>query len=119
MRLVDETCNARWGNARHIAALEGQGYAHEGKGELDQALAAYERLERENKSDFLAGMGLYHKGRILTLISNRTTVEESVASADLVIGAVLVPGALAPHLVSKSMVASMKPGSVVVDISID
>jgi TolA-binding protein len=49
------------------AALEGQGYAHEGKGELDQALAAYEGLERENKSDFLAGMGLYHRGRILTL----------------------------------------------------
>src|SRR5207244_1508310 len=60
-----------------------------------------------------------HKGRILTLMSNRTTVEESVASADLVIGAVLVPGALAPHLVSESMVASMRPGSVVVDISID
>ncbi len=60
-----------------------------------------------------------HKGRILTLISNRTTVEESVASADLVIGAVLVPGALAPHLVSESMVGSMRPGSVVVDISID
>ena len=60
-----------------------------------------------------------HKGRILTLISNRTTVEESVASADLVIGAVLVPGALAPYLVSESMVGSMRPGSVVVDISID
>jgi alanine dehydrogenase len=60
-----------------------------------------------------------HKGRILTLMSNRTTVEESVASADLVIGAVLVPGALAPHLVSESMIASMQPGSVVVDISID
>lgn len=60
-----------------------------------------------------------HKGRILTLMSNRTTVEESVASADLVIGAVLVPGALAPHLVTEAMVAGMKPGSVVVDISID
>jgi alanine dehydrogenase len=60
-----------------------------------------------------------HKGRILTLTSNRTTVEESVTAADLVIGAVLVPGALAPHLVPESMVAAMKPGSVVVDISID
>src|SRR5260370_10417475 len=60
-----------------------------------------------------------HKGRILTLMSNRTTVEESVASADLVIGAVLVPGALAPHLVSESLIASMQPGSGVVDISID
>ena len=60
-----------------------------------------------------------HKGRILTLMSNRTTVEESIASADLVIGAVLVPGALAPHLVTDAMIATMKPGSVVIDISID
>ncbi|HYR63726.1 MAG TPA: alanine dehydrogenase [Actinomycetota bacterium] len=60
-----------------------------------------------------------HKGRIQTLMSNRTTVEETVAAADLVIGAVLVPGALAPHLVTEAMVAGMKPGSVVVDISID
>jgi len=49
------------------AALEGQGYAFEAKGDLDQALAAYERLERENKSDFLPGMGLYHRGRVLVL----------------------------------------------------
>src|SRR3989441_415435 len=60
-----------------------------------------------------------HKGRILTLMSNRTTVEESVSDADLVIGAVLVPGALAPHLVTKEMVGRMKAGSVVIDISID
>jgi alanine dehydrogenase len=60
-----------------------------------------------------------HTGRIMTLMSNRTTVEESVASADLVIGAVLVPGALAPHLVTDAMVAEMRPGSVIVDISID
>jgi len=49
------------------AALEGEGYAYEGKGELDRALAAYEQLERENKSDFLVGMGLYHRGRLLAL----------------------------------------------------
>ncbi|HVE86557.1 MAG TPA: tetratricopeptide repeat protein [Myxococcales bacterium] len=49
------------------AAMEGQGYAHEGKGELDLALASFEQLERDNKTDFLAGMGLYHRGRILTL----------------------------------------------------
>ncbi|HWD08119.1 MAG TPA: alanine dehydrogenase [Actinomycetota bacterium] len=60
-----------------------------------------------------------HKGRILTLMSNRTTIEESVLAADLAIGAVLVPGALAPHLVSKEIVAAMRPGSVVVDIAID
>ena len=60
-----------------------------------------------------------HKGAHPHPMSNRTTVEESVASADLVIGAVLVPGALAPHIVSETMVAGMRPGSVVVDISID
>ncbi|MEA2504465.1 MAG: alanine dehydrogenase, partial [Actinomycetota bacterium] len=69
--------------------------------------------------DRLRSIDSIHKGRILTLMSNRTTVEESVTSADLVIGAVLVPGALAPHLVPEAMVAAMKPGSVVVDISID
>jgi alanine dehydrogenase len=69
--------------------------------------------------DRLRSLDSIRHGRTLMLMSNRTTVEESVASADLVIGAVLVPGALAPHLVSEAMVASMKPGSVVVDISID
>ena len=60
-----------------------------------------------------------HQGKILTLASNRLSVEETVASADLAIGAVLVPGALAPKVVSEEVVASMKAGSVVVDISID
>ena len=60
-----------------------------------------------------------HQGKILTLASNRLSVEETVASADLAIGAVLVPGALAPKVVTEEVVASMKPGSVVVDISID
>ena len=60
-----------------------------------------------------------HQGKILTLASNRLSVEETVASADLAIGAVLVPGALAPKVVSEEVVAQMKPGSVVVDISID
>jgi len=69
--------------------------------------------------DRLRTIDSIHKGRILTLMSNRTTVQESVAAADLVIGAVLVPGALAPHLVTKEMVTGMKAGSVVIDISID
>jgi alanine dehydrogenase len=60
-----------------------------------------------------------HQGRILTLASNRLSVEETVASADLVIGAVLVPGALAPKVVTEDVVKEMRPGSVVVDISID
>lgn len=60
-----------------------------------------------------------HKGRILTLASNQLTIEDSVISADLVIGAVLIPGARAPKLVTEAMVKEMKAGAVVVDISID
>lgn len=60
----------------------------------------------------------YH-GRIVTLAASSTAIEEAVRSADLVIGAVLVPGAKAPKLVSHSMVSRMKSGSVVVDVSVD
>ncbi|MDQ3955127.1 MAG: alanine dehydrogenase [Actinomycetota bacterium] len=60
-----------------------------------------------------------HQGKILTLASNRLAVEESVAAADLVIGAVLVPGARAPKVVSEDMIEQMNPGAVVVDISVD
>ncbi|PID01471.1 alanine dehydrogenase [Sporosarcina sp. P2] len=56
---------------------------------------------------------------IQTLVSNPHTIAESVKEADLVIGAVLIPGAKAPKLVSEKMVQSMKPGSVLVDIAID
>jgi len=60
-----------------------------------------------------------HKGRILTLMSNRLVVEEIVTQADLVIGAVLVPGAIAPKVVTEDIIKEMKPGAVVVDISVD
>jgi alanine dehydrogenase len=60
-----------------------------------------------------------HQGKILTLASNRLAVEETVISADLVIGAVLIPGAKAPKLVDEHTIAQMRPGAVVVDISID
>jgi alanine dehydrogenase len=59
------------------------------------------------------------RGRIQTVMSSRLAIERLVAQADLVIGAVLVPGAKAPHLVTEDMVAAMPPGAVVVDISID
>jgi alanine dehydrogenase len=60
-----------------------------------------------------------HKGRIQTVTSNSLEVEKAVLAADLVIGAVLVPGAKAPMLVSEELVAAMKPGAVLVDISVD
>jgi len=60
-----------------------------------------------------------YAGRITTVVSNSYEVERAVLDADLVIGAVLVPGAKAPTLVPHSLVARMKPGSVLVDIAID
>jgi alanine dehydrogenase len=60
-----------------------------------------------------------YQGRIQTVASNAYEIEKAVLEADLVIGAVLVTGAKAPKLVSNSLVARMKPGSVLVDIAID
>jgi alanine dehydrogenase len=59
------------------------------------------------------------QGHITTFISNRMTISEEIANADLVIGAVLIPGAQAPKLVSRQMLKRMRPGSVVVDIAVD
>ncbi|MFE3058219.1 alanine dehydrogenase [Nocardia sp. NPDC059239] len=58
-------------------------------------------------------------GRVTTIGSNAAEVEKAVLAADLVIGSVLVPGARAPKLVPDSLVAHMRPGSVLVDIAID
>lgn len=60
-----------------------------------------------------------YEGRIVTLHSNRLTLEQEVLDADLVIGTVLVPGASAPKLLTEDMVKSMKPGAVLVDVAID
>ncbi|MDP9416659.1 MAG: alanine dehydrogenase [Actinomycetota bacterium] len=60
-----------------------------------------------------------YQGHLQTVASNAYEVERAVVDADLVIGAVLVPGAKAPTLVSTDLVSRMKPGSVLVDISID
>ena len=74
---------------------------------LDQSVEVLRYVER----DFGA--------RVVTVYSSRDAVEQHVLSADLVIGAVLVPGAAAPKLVSREMVKNMKPGAAVVDIAID
>ena len=60
-----------------------------------------------------------YQGHMQTVTSNTYEVERAVVDADLVIGAVLVPGAKAPTLVTDELVAAMKPGSVLVDISVD
>ena len=74
---------------------------------LDKSVEALRRLE----SEFGA--------RVVTVYSSRDAIEQHVLSADLVIGAVLVPGAAAPKLVSRDLVKAMKPGAAIVDISID
>ncbi|MFZ0323558.1 MAG: alanine dehydrogenase [Actinomycetes bacterium] len=67
----------------------------------------------------LAEIDRIYQGRMQTLMSSSYAIEQEVSQADLVIGAVLVPGAKAPKLVTNDMVASMKPGAVLVDIAID
>jgi alanine dehydrogenase len=74
---------------------------------LDRSLEVLRRIEAE------------FGARVVTVYSSRDAVEHHVGSADLVIGAVLVPGAPAPKLVSRRMVKDMKSGAVVVDIAID
>lgn len=58
-------------------------------------------------------------GRVETLMSNPLHIAEAAKRADLLVGAVLIPGASAPKLVSRDIVAAMKPGSVIVDVSVD
>jgi len=58
-------------------------------------------------------------GRLLTLYSNPQNIAQAVAKADLLIGAVLIPGGRTPQLCTKEMVATMQPGSVIVDVAID
>lgn len=67
----------------------------------------------------LEALDTEYRGRIVTLMSNPANIEHAVADADLLIGAVLIPAAKAPIVVTEKMVARMQPGSVIVDIAID
>ncbi len=67
----------------------------------------------------LERLGMYFEARAKTRFSNRANLADCVADADLVIGAVLIPGAAAPKLVSADMLKSMKKGAVLVDVAID
>ena len=69
--------------------------------------------------DRLRWVDQIHRGRIMTLASNRGVLERAVADADLLVGAVLVPGGRAPTLVTEAMVTGMKEGAVIVDVAID
>lgn len=67
----------------------------------------------------LRQLDAHYSGRVKTIASSPYEVEKAVLDADVVVGAVLVAGDRAPHLVSRELVAAMKPGSVLVDIAID
>ena len=69
--------------------------------------------------DRLRHMDDLYFGQIETLYSNPFHISEAVRRADLVIGAVLIPGASAPKLLTREMVSNMKPGSVIVDVAVD
>jgi alanine dehydrogenase len=60
-----------------------------------------------------------YQGRVVTLASNDANIRKAVTYADLLIGAVLIPGAKAPHLVTRDMLPTMKEGSVIVDVAVD
>ena len=74
---------------------------------LDRSVDALRRIESESGA------------RVVTVYSSRDAIEQHVLSADLVVGAVLVPGAAAPKLVSRALLKRMKPGAALVDVSID
>jgi len=67
----------------------------------------------------LAELDDLFRGRLVTLASSQHTIEEELDRADLVVGAVLTPGARAPKLISRKMLSLMRPGAVIVDVAID
>ncbi|SFB31888.1 alanine dehydrogenase [Collimonas sp. OK607] len=103
--------------AAHVVVI-GAGVV--GTNALQMAAGAGARVTVLDKNiDRLRQLDLVYGNRITTLYSNAQSIEEAVLSADLVIGGVLVPGAAAPKLVTRSMISRMKQGAVVVDVAID
>ncbi len=95
------------------AGVSGTNAAAIAVGMQAQVLLLDKNLNRLRQADAL------YRGQLTTVASNSYEIERAVLDADLVIGAVLVPGAKAPTLVSNELVSRMKPGSVLVDIAID
>ena len=90
-----------WNAARLAAAMDAEVFL------LDLSPERLRRLESQRQ------------GRLVSLVSSRGLLERLVPSADLLIGAVLLPGDRAPTLVEEALVAQMQPGSVIVDVAID
>ena len=103
--------------AAHVAIL-GAGVV--GTHALQMAVGMGARVTVLDKNvDRLRHLDLVFGNRITTLYSTAHSVEAAVLDADLVIGGVLIPGAAAPKLVSRDLIARMKKGAVVVDVAID
>ncbi|MBR7991850.1 alanine dehydrogenase [Burkholderia cenocepacia] len=103
--------------AAHVVVL-GAGVV--GTGALQMAVGLGARVTvLDNNVNRLRQLDLVFANRIATICSNAHTVDEAVRDADVVIGAVLVPGASAPRLVTRDMIATMRKGAVVVDVAID
>ena len=103
--------------AGHVAIL-GAGVV--GTHALQMAVGMGARVTVLDKSvDRLRQLDLVFGNRISTVYSNAQSVEDAVLDADLVVGGVLIPGAAAPKLVTRSMISRMKKGAVVVDVAID
>src|SRR5919112_897499 len=95
------------------AGVSGMNAAAIALGMQAEVLLLDKNVARLRHADFV------YQGHCQTVASNAYEIERAIADADLVIGAVLVPGAKAPKLVTNEQVSRMKPGSVLVDISID
>jgi alanine dehydrogenase len=95
------------------AGVTGMNAATIALGMQAEVLLLDKNIDRLRQADTL------YRGHLQTVASNSYEIERAVMGADLVIGAVLIPGAKAPKLVTNEMVARMKEGSVLVDISID
>ena len=73
----------------------------------------------DRSPEVLEKLGMHFEERAKTVFSNKANLADAVAEADLIIGAVLIPGAAAPKLVTRDMLKTMKPGAVLVDVAID
>jgi alanine dehydrogenase len=73
----------------------------------------------DRSADVLRRISAQFNGAVRTVFSTRNAVNELVTTADMVIGCVLIPGAEAPKLITRAMLKTMKPGSVIVDVAID
>jgi alanine dehydrogenase len=104
-------------HAAHVVIL-GAGVV--GTHSLQMAVGMGARVTVLDKNvDRLRQLDLIFSNRINTVYSTAQSVEEAVLDADLVVGGVLIPGAAAPKLVTRSMISRMKKGAVVVDVAID